>query len=192
METYEQYKADYDRVFAQHTLELVLNQDPFRAYMLRPAGGGHPNSVMVMFTPEGIVVMGDHAPTRTGIVASGYNLKWFSERKNPEYLAGKFDLPEGYNHALAIEFMRGRAQDTALTEMVRDEYSEWLEVFELGDAGEHEFYVKLQELNEEEWYLRARGYDPNVMAKLTAIQHRFAACMGDLAKEESKEVATNN
>jgi hypothetical protein len=190
METYTTLKAQYDRVFSKHRLRMVLNNEPFRAYMLEPEEGGRLNGVLIMFTPEGIVIMGDHSPVRTGICTNGYDQKWFSSKLNPEYLAGKFGLEQQWNAELAKEFVRDMLQEYTLTEEQREERLEMLETLQMEDMDQHAFYAQLQEWAVDEWYLIARGYDPNVMAKLTAIQHRFAQLMGDLEREEIKEPAT--
>jgi hypothetical protein len=198
METYTTLKAQYDRVFSKHRLRMVLNNDPFRAYMLEPEEGGRLNGVLIMFTPEGIVIMGDHAPVRTGLCCTGYDQAWFSSRKNPEYLVSKFGLDQEWQADLAVEYCNDKLKefgDAALDED-NEGYGQRLEWIELRDSiargytDEHGFYAFLQENSVDEWYLRAIGYDPHVMAKLTAIQHRFAELMGDLNKEVSKETVT--
>jgi hypothetical protein len=194
METYTTLKAQYDRVFSKHRLRMVLNNEPFRAYMLEPEEGGRLNGVLIMFTPEGIVIMGDHAPTRTGICATGYDQAWFSARKNPEYLMEKFGMDREWQADLAVEYCNDELKEfgDAPPEEDDDDESdgqrmEWTELRDniaAGDTDQHGFYAFLQERNTDEWYARAIGFNPNVMAKLTAIQHCFAQLMGELGMEE--------
>ncbi len=48
-------------------------------------------SVMLVFTPENIVITGDLHPGWHGIIsAAGYGLDWFCRNLDPDYLAGKF------------------------------------------------------------------------------------------------------
>lgn len=197
MKTYTEYKEMYDNTFAQHRLEMVLNSGDYKGYYLQPPGGGRFNSVLIMFTPEGIVLAGDHAPCRTGLVSNiGYGLDWFSSEKSPDYLCQKFGLERGFvrDHALTYveEELKTLREASIVNEEAVEEWTELKEKLEADDIDSHDFYTTLRDLNVDAFYEVALGYDPNTMAKLAAIQHRFAACMGDLAKEESKVVEPRN
>ena len=196
METYTRLKDQYDRIFSKHRLDMVLNNDPFRAYMLRPPEGGRTNSVMVLFTPEGIVLSGDHAPGINGMVSNiGYGLDWFSDAKGAEYLCEKFGVEKVVVHAYALAFVREQilALETSGTATYRrmQEWEDLLDSIE-HEVDAHDLYSTLRDLDVDEYYDVARGYEPNTMAKLTAIQHRFAELMGDLGKEEAMAVVEKN
>lgn len=187
MDTYEELKAQYDRTFAEHRLEMVLNNGDFRGYYLRPKEGGRINSVLILFTPEGIVISGDHAPGRNGMCSNyGYDQAWFSSPKGAGYLAEKFGLQRQWQARLALSYLDTVDEDEEADD--REERQELMDNIRTGDAGEHEFYAFLREANVDEWYDVAQGFDPVTLANLTAIQHAFARLMGELAGDKIKEV----
>ncbi len=183
MSTYDNIKAQYDKLFAQHRLELLLHNDPFSAYRLVRPEGGRINSVMIMFTPEGVVIAGDHAPCRHGVISDfGYDRKWFLSLNGPGYLATKFGLERKFQTELAEEFLNERIkelQDAGASAESLEPWQDLLEQVQL-DMDHSSFQRALTELKEDETWNIAIGYDPRDMANLAAIQQRFAACFQEM------------
>jgi len=105
-----------------HVLEQVLDTEKFKAFYLRPPSGGRMMSTLFVFTPEGIVIMGDLCPGNRGgngtVSVFGYSLGWFVEKLGGSYLCEKF-LRKGWHAELAKEWcldaakevLRGRMDD---------------------------------------------------------------------------------
>lgn len=76
-------------------LEELCVSDRLRAwYLLDLSDIGDP--VLIMETPEGIILAGDGAPGGLRLAAShapgyAYNAKWFAQDLHPSYLMEKFD-----------------------------------------------------------------------------------------------------
>lgn len=192
--TIEQEKTNYDRIFSKHTLEMVLNNDPFRAYMLRHPKGGRLEGVMIMFTPEGIVIAGDHAPGRYGAVSqNGYGLDWFSSRKDENYLAEKFGVEKVWVREYAVRWLQDTIKELREDSLDREaeiaDFAELLADVQNEDASADDFYTKLDEFTVDDPYDIAQAYNPDIIGKLAAIQHRFADLMGDMGKDV-KELQT--
>lgn len=100
--------------FQNHTLEVALDHEKWKAFYLRAAGGGRTQSTFLMFTPEGIFISGDLCPgndaRNSGVHAMGYGLDWFSGKLSYSYLAEKF-LSRGWQRELAADECRGIAED---------------------------------------------------------------------------------
>lgn len=76
---------------ANHTLaEITPKGSPVRAFSLC-SERGRMMSVLLLFTPEGIVLMGDLRLTTRGVVAAyHYDLPWFCGARSEDYLCSKF------------------------------------------------------------------------------------------------------
>src|SRR6185295_12797554 len=66
----------------------------FLAYYMRDPDQGRMMSTLFVFTPEGIVIMGDLCPEGPGnggsISSYGYGIGWFSKKLSEYYLCEKF------------------------------------------------------------------------------------------------------
>lgn len=106
-----------------HTLEQVLDTEKFKAFYMRPPGGGRMMSTLFLFTPEGIVIMGDLCPGHSGgngvVSALGYGLRWFTEELSGDYLCQKF-LQKGWHAELAREWCLDTARDVRRGRMDRE------------------------------------------------------------------------
>jgi len=103
--TFEQLHAMYTEQLAAHRLDPVQTKGPVMAWYLR-RGDSRMMSVLLVFTPEGIVVTGDFCPNERGAISTyGYGLKWFAGQLAPDYLAEKF-LPRAHHEDDAEEWFR--------------------------------------------------------------------------------------
>lgn len=75
-----------------HVLEEALPfGNGFLAYYMNRPGKGRMMSTLIVFTPEGIAILGDLTPERHGsISAYGYGVGWFGSDKSEYYLCEKF------------------------------------------------------------------------------------------------------
>lgn len=80
---------------ANHELVPVTESEKIKAYYIKKPGT-RTMSTLLVFTPEGIALMGDLTPTRHGTVSClGYGLNWFTGQLSSDYLCSKF-LEEDY------------------------------------------------------------------------------------------------
>jgi len=94
-----------------HVLEQVLDAEKFKAFYLKPEGKTRMMSTMIIFSPEGIVLLGDLSPSRYGNVSAlGYGLSWFSKNLSETYLCEKF-LEKGWHQDLAVSDLKTMARD---------------------------------------------------------------------------------
>lgn len=169
MYTMEQRIADYAKELQDHVLTLV-QAGPVTAWKMAKPGTGI-NRVLLVFSPEGIVLQGDLTPERNGSVSTfGYGLEWFTRQLGWSYLAEKF-LTKRWVPELAEEQLR---------EWI-DEYPEHsAELQKIADAlvdfDHRELSDRLYEIEPGfvDDHLPGWGYDPNEAALLQAIQRRFA------------------
>lgn len=122
-----------------HVLEQVLDAEKFKAFYLKRPGNGRMCSTMVLFTPEGIALMGDLTPEHNGTVSCyGYGLDWFVGNLSEDYLCEKFlakgwhaDLAQDELLDLAKEILEGKHEDsfheTRAIEKAREERDALLE-----------------------------------------------------------------
>ena len=81
----------YYREIAQSVLEPVEIGERVQSFYLRRRPRERCMSTLLVFTPEGIAIMGDLTPTDHGTVsAMGYGLAWFAGELSSSYLAEKF------------------------------------------------------------------------------------------------------
>lgn len=78
-------------------------------YMRRP--DGRCMSTLLTFTPEGIVLQGDHVPEGPGTCSCpGYGLCWFTEELDVGYLCEKF-LEKTFVSEYAVSYLKDRVLD---------------------------------------------------------------------------------
>ena len=169
------------KALENHVLELVQD-GAVTAYYLKDPAQGRMMSTMILFTPEGIVLLGDLTPNCNGVISSyGYGVDWFAKPLSEGYLCSKF---------LAEEYVPGAAQED-----LRDPNSHWREVEgPFPTVEEKSRLERLDEIAEEldehdaEWLCRELEdagyviddgppgftYNPHEAGWLCAIQQRFA------------------
>lgn len=91
-----------------HVLEEQPAGGKFRAFYMKEPGQGRMMSTLFVFTPEGIVIMGDlcpGGPNNQGSISNyGYGIEWFSKKLSEGYLCGKF-LREEWQAEAALEWV---------------------------------------------------------------------------------------
>ena len=183
------YVTDQMRAaMANHVLELVAQTDKITAYYLKRPGE-RMGSTLLVFTPEGIAIMGDRVPKGNGSVSVfGVDLRWFAVKKSEDYLCEKF-------------LQTTWVCDRAIAEL-RDPEGEWrhdqcqvtldyldviIEDLESGERSEEWLYNELGDAFDlSEGVPGSNCYDPNEAGWLYAIQQRFAELYGELIATESE------
>lgn len=95
---------------------FVLEDFPagdMKAFYLRHPTQGMMGSCLILFTPEGIVICGDRAPSKTGrgaITAFLYGLDWFASELYEDYLCLKF-LDKEWVPEYAADYCRRMAKE---------------------------------------------------------------------------------
>lgn len=109
----------YEEHLKDHILEQVLDAEKFKAFYLKNPKYGRMDSCLIMFTPEGIGILGDLCPgndsRNSGVHAYGYGLEWFVGRLSWSYLCEKF-LCKEWNAEVAADDCRRRAERVMLGE----------------------------------------------------------------------------
>lgn len=161
-----------------HVLHTVAEEPPIEAFYLRPPEGGRIMSTLILFTPEGIVLMGDLTPERNGTVSAfGYGKGWFSSKLSGDYLCEKF-LERRWISEIAEERLRDRKWNS---EMYGEEQAE--QMISIADelSDNHGVEWLSDELNEIGYDLSdgvpGIGYDSRERSWLIAIQQRFSECV---------------
>lgn len=112
----------YEEDLKDHYLEQVLDTDKFKAFYLRQPGMGRMQSCMIMFSPEGINLLGDLCPgndsRNSGCHAYGYGLSWFAQKLSGSYLCEKF-LTKAWHPELAVQDCQDIARRIMLGETHR-------------------------------------------------------------------------
>jgi hypothetical protein len=74
-----------------HILEVHESGENIQAFYLRRPGAGRAMSCLIVFTQEGIVILGDLTPCQNGVISyMGYGIEWFRENLAERYLCEKF------------------------------------------------------------------------------------------------------
>ena len=93
--------------FSKHVLTEIQSGEHLSAYTLSVPGRGRMDSVMILDTPEGIVLLGDWCPNHNrGAIALHYHLGWFSGNLSLDYMLEKFGIEEKWQSDLAAEQCR--------------------------------------------------------------------------------------
>jgi hypothetical protein len=112
----------YDETFKKHFLEQVLDTPKFKAFYLKAPGLGRMESCLIMFSPEGINILGDLCPgndsRNSGVHAYGYGLEWFAGNLSWSYLCEKF-LSKEWHKELAEEDCRRIADEIMMGDTSR-------------------------------------------------------------------------
>jgi len=159
-----------------HELVTVVEGEKVSAYYIRKPGT-RIMSTLIVFTPEGIVLQGDHTPQQDGSVSTiGYGRNWFAGKLSCSYLCEKF-LEHKWSPEVAAEELRNPeawwredATPEALTQL-----DELANAVEDGSADMREIYDTFVELGfETADGLPGGGYDSDEAVALAAIQRKFA------------------
>jgi hypothetical protein len=170
-----------------HVLELHTLWVNLTAYYLKPVGKTRMMSTLILFTVEGIVIMGDLTPSQNGVISAyGYGEGWFGSHKSPSYLCEKFlqkeFVPEYaiecYNRALAERVQE--AIDAATEEGVEyahrkahSEAARWIKDY-ADELDAKSFYDQWWEVFGDTPDGAGYGYNPSDAGWLCAIQEKFA------------------
>lgn len=132
-------------------------------------------STLLVFTPEGIAMMGDLTPERNGSISSrSYGLKWFVGELSESYLCEKF-LEQKYVPELAKQallnpngYLREDADEETISKL--DNLANIID-----SLSTHELYEHLTDMGYASECIPGYGYDPGEAGWLCAIQQKFAA-----------------
>jgi hypothetical protein len=163
-----------------HVLEEALPfSHGFLAYYMRDTDQGRLMSTLFVFTPEGIVIMGDLCPEGPGnggsISSYGYGIGWFSNKLSEYYLCEKF-LRRVWQADVAARWVREHIDEMKKEKEDLSRLEEWSELLtslEGGEMGADHFHEALQELDYDvedegyEYHLRTAGW-------LCGLQQRFS------------------
>jgi hypothetical protein len=172
-----------------HQLEIVQD-GKVTVYYLKKPGDGRMMSTMLIFSPEGIVLIGDLTPQMNGSISSyGYGIDWFASRLSEDYLCEKF-LHKQWQVALAKETMQSDWWQDDLTPQQKEGVEEiihWME-----DHGWEWLYNELLDLGIVcDDGVPGYGYVPHEAGWLCAIQQKFVELYGrnsyHLPKEQANE-----
>lgn len=174
-----------------HILEEIPAGDKIKAFYTKSPKGGRMMSTLFLFTPEGIVLMGDlcpGGPHNSGSISTfGYGVDWFAGSLSEDYLCSKFLVKEWVPES-AIKYVdyeiesleAQKAQEDAkpgdfevklreLKYLKRDLEEKLIE-------SEHEFYDRLIEIDAYYCSDGIPGYDyePGAAGWLCALQQKFS------------------
>lgn len=174
----EQHMIDAVR---NHSLtEVTPSGSVVRAFSLQE-GSRRTMSVLLLFTPEGIVLMGDLRLTRQGVVAAYHqNLSWFCGRMHEDYLCSKFLVKEWQPEVAATDLLRHLAE---AYDLAPDQREALLRVVDdIGVMTQPEFLAAVEGLLDPE-VAAGFGTDYNIADAgwLVIIQRTFAALYPSLA-----------
>jgi len=164
-----------------HVLEQVLDTPTFKAFYLKRPGEGRMMSSLILFTPEGIVLMGDLCPRSHGVPSAfGYGLNWFASHLSEDYLCEKF-LHKVWQEEVAEDGLAARVRDEEEDAKANpdDKHSfRWKKVKEAwGDWNEktqQDLYEAMNEQNIESEDMPGYDYHLADAGWLCAIQQRFS------------------
>ena len=161
----------------------TLDTPDYQAFLMSPLKKKTRNpSTQFVFTPEGIVIMGDLCPARQGIISCyGYGLKWFVGKLSAGYLAGKF-LATDFQVDVVCELLSNCADNGAdfWDEPVTtdpDEIRALAGAIEGNEVGMHAFRDTVAEdwgWSEDCCDLPGWTYNTEDWALLVALQERFS------------------
>lgn len=172
--TPEQIAAEYYDRFDKHRLILV-SAGPITAFYLKDPEQGRMMSTLIVFTPEGIALMGDLVPERQATASPlGYGIDWFAGHKSSGYLAEKF-LTRKWSRKAAIDWLKWYAENH--DEADRPKIASVIQDFD-DDFGPERF-VELLDDNDLHSLcddgVPGHTYSPLELGLLCAIQRKFSA-----------------
>lgn len=171
---FQQIKDD----LKNHVLTCELDTPDYKAFYMREPGT-RAMSCRIIFTPEGIAIMGDLVPERNGsISALGYNVDWFSGQLGAGYLSEKF-LAKSFQPDEAAKEIRLWIKEKAehgISDEDAEELTDLADRLEFGHIGAE----GLRDLIPSDCenmiidYFPGFTYSKKEQAILCAIQQRFA------------------
>lgn len=179
-----------------HVLEEALPETgEFQAFYMKEPGQGRMMSTLFVFTPEGIVIMGDLCPggpkNQGSISTFGYGLGWFAGRLSEGYLCEKF-LSRVWQVKVAEEWCREHIEELkkdADADSLKKlpEWEELLSRLQGEEIGNESFHETLRDLDYE---VEDEGcdYPLNTAGWLCALQQRFSELF--IAQKKVKEPVT--
>ncbi len=174
---------DMRAALADHRLRLLEETPTITAYYLEKPGEGRMMSTLILFTPEGIALMGDLTPERNGSISSiGYDRAWFAGKNNGDYLCEKF-LPQQWVLDYALAELRdpdGEWQSYAGTDSADSGLDDVILSLAAGERSWEWLHDELSELGfDMSEGVPGFGYEPTAAGWLCAIQRRFAELYTD-------------
>lgn len=173
-------RKQQDQYLQDMQLTQELDTPRYKAFWLHKEGT-RCGSSRLLFTPEGIVILGDMAPGQYGVMSHRYqSLEWFTGELYADYLSSKF-LRRGFHRGLAVEELQQivTAKQYSFEEKLSEESCEdltrlirLLDCEEVGKEGLRDtlFEIDFDYFSE---VFPGWGYNPNEVALLCAIQERF-------------------
>jgi hypothetical protein len=161
-----------------HILVPLESGPHVKAFYLKRPNEGRMMSTLILFTPEGIVIQGDLAPSRNGNISNmGYGLNWFRGELGGEYLCEKF---------LERKFVSQYASEEIRREILRQRYEREIDfekardLWDIADMPDdftgpviaYDFWT--QDLSQEGSDCPGYGFEPREAGWLCAIQQKFA------------------
>lgn len=113
---------------AEHVLrEITPPGSPVRGFYLERPEGGRAYSILLLFTPEGIILKGDIQLGENGVMSRGQQklgLDWFASRHDEAYLCDKF-LPLVWQPDVAIRDLHEMLTDNPSLTAVKEALVAW-------------------------------------------------------------------
>jgi len=161
-----------------HILEELPGSDQLKAFYLKKPGEGRMLSTLFVFTPEGIVVMGDLCPggprNQGSISVYNYGLAWFSTELSEHYMCGKF-LGEVWQSEVALGWVRDNRKELVAEGISQDDLIQLEASLEGGEMSEQDFRQDLEAAGYEcDDGVPGYDYDLDEAGWLCALQQRFS------------------
>lgn len=196
MQAYERSLEMFTRIFSEHSLKVISEDEPLRVYQLRDPKTGALGGCYVIETPCNMAITGDLSPGHNGVFSNtSYSVEWFSRPHGPQYLAEKF-LTKSWQPELAAETLRDPGSGIAVWAKEVFDHEKYVKTMaalealsvdiDCGDnASPDDIYRELSDLGiDDAWEFSVGwGYDPRDYGLLSAIHRRFVELM------ELREVA---
>jgi hypothetical protein len=177
---------------SNHRLRRIQKGE-ITAFYLEDPKQGRMMSTLILFTPEGIALMGDLTPGRHAAVSSfGYDRRWFANKSSEDYLCEKF-LDRKYLPDKAVKELLdpdGGWRDWDIGSIDEDDqkptrYMERLQSLDeiADDCLNHDYEWLDEQLSDIGFEVDEPvgwGYDQNEAGWLCAIQQRFRELYWDI------------
>lgn len=197
---YKQARYNY----RNHILVRELDTPRYKGFKLYDPAQRRMGSLIILFTPEGIVLHGDGEITPHGTVSSyGYGLEWFAGKLDGSYLAEKFLNQQWVREDCAAYFVDVAQHLTEEADHADEEEEKdrlkanakalWDLSGEILEEGlsEHDAYSRIEDLDDSHLDDGMPGYtyDYWQLAQLHVVQQKFAELYPGLpaAKETSAD-----
>jgi hypothetical protein len=172
-------KPSMAEALKDHVLEEVLQETAgFRAFYLKMPGKTRMMSTLFVFTPEGIVIMGDlcpGGPRNQGCISTfNYGLGWFATELSEHYMCSKF-LGEVWQPEVALEWLRANEKDLLSEGFKAEDLIQLDSSLAGGEMDEASFRHDLEDAGYEmDDELPGYDYDLDTAGWLCALQQRFS------------------